>query len=220
MTWANLKINNVPHTTSQAEMKCITLGTTHLRFATWVSLIHVGNKKGGELSTTSSSNEKRSRMVDLAVPLAVGLIGILGSLGGVYLGNIMSLTQTERVKAIEWESQILAQRIALLDRAAKIFGKAPGIQDVWDKYTAGLGKSEPKLEVVEKLTEYQGEYQSVVYLSVIYFGPKTRAALKELSDEKVPWWNKQKSKQDALLGAMSEELTLGVNRLPKILQAP
>lgn len=169
------------------------------------------------MTTNSSSNQKRSLIFDLAVPSIVGLIGILGSLGGLYLGNSISLNQTERVKAIEWESQILAQRIALLDRAARIFGKAPGIQDVWNKYTASL-KTEPQLEVVEKLSEYQGEYQSVVYLAVIYFGPKTRAALKELGDEKGPWWNKQKSKQDAFLVAMSEELTLGVSRLPKILQ--
>jgi len=147
---------------------------------------------------------------------------VTGSLGGVYLANANAAKQAATQKAIELESKWFDQRIALIDRTAKIFGKSPGLQDVWEQYlnevavhTRKKSKTIPP-EIIEKMTEAQGEFQSVIMLLPLYFGPKTVAALKTLSDIRGPWWTKPKDKQDALLVAMSEEIKYGIRLLPSV----
>ncbi len=169
------------------------------------------------------SLKQRSIWQDCLIPIAVGLVGISGSLGGVYLAGELNIRQAESQKLLDYENQILNQRIAVLERASKIFGKAPGIQDVWSKYSKSFRNSKgelnnPPLDIVEKLTDYQGEYQSVVSLAGIYFGPKTRTAIADMSSEKKPWWNKSKKNQDAFFAAMSTELTLDLKRLTTLNQ--
>lgn len=157
---------------------------------------------------------------DFLIPILVGIVGLVGSLGGVYIANSHNTKQATTQKAIEFESKILEQRISLLDRTAKIFGKSPGLQDYWEKYIkieipnktqeSNISSS----DLIDRLTDAQGEFQSVVMLASVYFGPKTNQALSELSDVKGPWWTKPKEKQDALLTAMSQELSFGFQSLP------
>ncbi len=157
---------------------------------------------------------------DFLIPLLVGAVGLIGSLGAVYLVNENNTRQLETQKTIEFESRVLDQRLVLIDRAAKIFGKSPGLQDLWSRYLTSLphssrnGKHEPPLEVLEKLTEAQGEFQSVLFLAQAYFGQKTKAAITDLGSVKGPWWTKPKVKQDALIAAMVEEASLGLKTLP------
>lgn len=159
---------------------------------------------------------------DLLIPLIVGIIGVVGSLGGVYMANSNSAEQAERQKLIEFEAKIFEQRLALIDRTAKVFGKSPALQDVWTQYIDRLdvaykGKQHTlPMEVIDKLAEAQGEFQSVLFLARGYFGPNTQAAINELSAMEGPWWQKPKDKQDALVMAMLAEASVGLSALPSL----
>ena len=154
---------------------------------------------------------------DLYVPLIVGIFALLGTIAGVLLANAHNTKLAERQIVIEFEGKIYEKRIELIDRTANIFGKSPGLQDVWSQYiektTVEQSKQSP-IELAEKLSEAQGEFQSVVFLSQAYFGPRTRSALADLSASSGPWWNKPKDKQDALLASMISEVTFGMTILP------
>lgn len=156
---------------------------------------------------------------DFVIPILIGIVGVAGSLGGVYIANANAAKQAEVQKTIEFESKWFDQRLQLIDRTANIFGKSPGLQDVWVQYleelaakARGKSKNVPP-EVLEKITEAQGEFQSVIMLIPLYFGPKSTAALQGLSDIKGPWWMKPREKRDALLVAMSQEVTYGLKSL-------
>jgi hypothetical protein len=161
---------------------------------------------------------------DFVIPILVGIVGVAGSLGGVYMGNINNTHQVEIQKAAEYESKLLDQRLAIIDRTAKVFGRSPGLSDLWERYLKPIQKAKeaPELEkppdVVEKLMDAQGEFQSVLFLAQAYFGPKTKAAIAELGADEGPWWTKPKAKQDALVAAMIEEASLGLRVLPNMLQ--
>jgi hypothetical protein len=144
---------------------------------------------------------------NIVIPIIVGLIGVIGTLGGIYLGNIINAKQIQEQRKFDFINKTYFERIKILDNTCRIFGKSPGVQDIWIKYL----KNQPNapLSVVEKLTEYQGEYESSVMMSTIYFGPKTKAAAYAICNVNTPWWNKPKPLQDSLIVAMTKELTYG-----------
>ena len=161
----------------------------------------------------------------ILIPLIVGIVGVGGALGGAYTTGWLNVRQFEKQKAVEWESQIFTQRMGIIDRSATIFGKSPGIQDFWRKYvsslpeTVDLVKFDPSVEVVTKLTEYHGEFESVMNLAALYFGPKTRDAIRSIGTEPGPWWNKSKEGRDAFIQAMVEELTVNFRHFPEVLRS-
>ncbi|MEJ8838404.1 hypothetical protein [Ramlibacter sp. AN1133] len=152
--------------------------------------------------------------------MLVGMVGVAGSLGGVLIAGVTSARQAEIQKTIELEGKLVDQRIALIDRAAKVFGKSPGLQDLWERYRQHLsapdGAAKMPAELIEKLAEAQGEFQSVLLLSQAYFGPKTKVAIFELSAAEGPWWQKPKAKQDALIQAMLSETGYGLSAIPTV----
>ena len=172
--------------------------------------------------TEQVQNSKRHIVArDFLIPLIVGIVGVAGSLGGVLIANSNSAQLAERQKLIEFETKIFEQRLSLIDRAAKIFGKSPGLQDVWTQYTNRISSTKGKsptlpAQLVEKLTEAQGEFQSVVFLAQVYFGPNTRAAITDMSSIEGPWWKKPKAKQDALIAAMLSEASVGLTAIPSL----
>jgi len=99
-----------------------------------------------------------------AIPLLVGVVGVAGSLGGVLIASVTSARQAEIQKTIELEGKLVDQRIALIDRAAKVFGKSPGLQDLWERYRQYLsatdGPAKMPGELIEKLAEAQGEFRA------------------------------------------------------------
>lgn len=178
-----------------------------------------------EATDTEPANLPRRHILvrDYVIPLMVGLVGVAGSLGGVFIGGSISARQAETLKVIELEGKVVDQRLALIDRAAKVFGKSPGLQDFWEHYqqelTANNGSSSKiPADLIEKLVEAQGEFQSVLFLSHAYFGPNTKAAISELSAEKGPWWQKPKAKQDALIVAMLSESGYGLRAIPQLVK--
>ncbi|MFN1141754.1 hypothetical protein [Serratia quinivorans] len=143
---------------------------------------------------------------DIVLPLLLCFFGILGTLGGVLIANHQSSVNEKESRLYIYQTKIIEQRINIVDRAAKVFGKSPGLQDVWKEYNNMMSKGEVDQLIVDKLTEAQGEFQSIIFLSAVYFGPKTQQALKDLSEVPGPWWTKPKEKQDNFVSAMALEI--------------
>ncbi|HHU4044521.1 TPA: hypothetical protein ACUB6H_000061 [Enterobacter cloacae] len=161
--------------------------------------------------TRESKKEKISYLKDIVIPITLSLFGILGTLGGVLIANHQSSVNEKESRHYVYQTKIIEQRINIVDRAARIFGKSPGLQDTFNEYIKVIAKGD-KLDkdATQQLTEAQGEFQSIIYLSTIYFGPKTREALKELGEAPGPWWQKPKEKQDNLVSAMASEINYDI----------
>lgn len=143
---------------------------------------------------------------DIILPITLCFLGLLGTLGGVIVANHLSSVNEKEARLYAYHTKIIEQRINLVDRAAKIFGKSPGLQDTWREYRIKMNKEEVDKLIVDKLTEAQGEFQSIIFLSGIYFGPNTQQALKDLGEAPGPWWEKPKDKQDSFVSAMASEI--------------
>ncbi|PKN18896.1 MAG: hypothetical protein CVU71_08875 [Deltaproteobacteria bacterium HGW-Deltaproteobacteria-6] len=159
----------------------------------------------------------------IIIPIIVGLVGVSGTLGGVMIANRHYDRVARTQVAINMETFLFQQRLKVIERAANIFGKIPGIEDIWTEYLQNTkfeknGVFKAPVPLAEKLADYQGEFDSVIYLASIYFGPKTRAAITALSNEKEPWWKKKKENRNAFMAALVEELALGINHIPKTLK--
>lgn len=143
-------------------------------------------------------------------PIVVALISLIGGLSGVLIGGHLSTeAENDRLK-INYKNEILQQRIRLIDRAASIYGKAPGIRDVWVEYLkSDNDKPKGNLELSEKLADYNSEFNAVINLSGIYFGPETRKALTAMAENSSPWWEKDGKLVNQYLGAMASELKYG-----------
>lgn len=111
---------------------------------------------------------------DIILPLALALLGILGTLGGVLITNYQNSVNQKESRLYEYQTKIIEQRIILVDRAAKIFGKSPGLQDIWKEHLDMIKKGKVDQLVVDKLTDAQGEFQSVIYLQYLFW-PKNSA---------------------------------------------
>ncbi len=159
-----------------------------------------------------NTQKKRRGMYfkDIILPLALALLGILGTLGGVLITNYQNSVNQKESRLYEYQTKIIEQRIILVDRAAKIFGKSPGLQDIWKEHLDMIKQGKVDQLVVDKLTDAQGEFQSVIYLSSIYFGPKTQQALKDFNEIPGPWWTKSKDKQDNFVSSMALEINYGI----------
>ncbi|HHD7487392.1 TPA: hypothetical protein ACOVI5_002028 [Klebsiella oxytoca] len=147
---------------------------------------------------------------DIILPLALALLGILGTLGGVLITNYQNSVNEKESRLYEYQTKIIEQRIILVDRTAKIFGKSPGLQDIWEGHLDMIKKGKVDQLVVDKLTDAQGEFQSIIYLSSVYFGPKTQQALKDFDEAPGPWWTKPKDKQDNFVSSMALEINYGI----------
>lgn len=156
-------------------------------------------------------------METVIIPVITGIIGVFGTLAGVYLSNKLISKDMQRKCAIELETTVINQRVEIIKKATNIFGKVPGILELWLHYLE-MNKDKERelpLEIIEKLAAYRGEFESVMYMASLYFGPKTKLAIQELSDEEVPWWSKSKEKQDAFKVAMVQELGFAIKYIPE-----
>ena len=130
----------------------------------------------GELRKNMSNQQPSTLWRDILICA----LGAIASLGGVMLSGTMELNRENNTWTRSYKNEILEKRIEIIDRTAKIFGKSPGISELWGKHLKDVfSHNENKIDkdLTEKLTEYQGEFQSVIYLASMYFGPKTNSAL-------------------------------------------
>lgn len=135
------------------------------------------------------------------------------------IGSILTGYIYEKTTNKLWEKQVnyeakrsvLQKRSELIDKTASVFGKSPGISDVWRTYLNELDKNKLEIkntDLSEKLAQYNSEYYSVISLDQLYFGSKTRAVIDELGKDGKPWWEISKDKTDKLLRTMVEELNI------------
>ncbi|MBJ8742641.1 hypothetical protein I5370_21720 [Citrobacter sp. FDAARGOS_156] len=83
----------------------------------------------------STRNRRRGMYLkDIILPLTLTFLGILGTLGGVLITNYQNSVNEKESRLYEYQNKIIEQRIILIDRAAKIFGKSPGLQDIWNEH--------------------------------------------------------------------------------------
>lgn len=147
--------------------------------------------------------------------LFVAAIGVISSISAVVLTNHLNSKQDFRKNEFSYENQIINKRLEIIDRAAKVFGKSPGISDFWLMYIKntkiGNSENQASFSVTEKLTDYQGEFQSILWMSEIFFGPETKKSIANMGTEKGPWWEKSKDKQEKYINAMLSELTYGLS---------
>jgi len=153
-----------------------------------------------------------SKYKELIVAIVVALIGLFSGLTGVYVGSSINANSAKELASYSYQNELLQQRIKLLDRAAAIYGKAPGIQDVWKSYlvTNANKTSEKSIELSKILAEYNAEFNAVINLSGIYFGPKTHESLKIMGANESPWWEKNDELVKNYMGSMAAELKYGI----------
>ena len=143
--------------------------------------------------------------------IVTSLIGLFGCLSGIYLASSLSEDANRQIVQINYQNEILQQRIELLDRAAAIFGKSAGINDIWVLYREAYSElSESTGNLSRDLAEYNAEFNSVIHLSNLYFGPKTRDAIKAMGEPASPWWTKDSDMVADYLAAMASELNHGM----------
>ncbi|WP_298694156.1 hypothetical protein [uncultured Sulfuricurvum sp.] len=153
---------------------------------------------------------KDNRLKELIIPILISVIGLVGGLSGVYLGASLDSNSKKEASQLAYKQEIIQQRIKIIDRTATIYGKAPGISGIWKIYLNQPESSNEQIETSKILAEYNAEFNAVINLSNIYFGPKTRKAIKMMADKKSPWWNKDSDLVSKYLGAMASELKYGL----------
>ena len=155
-----------------------------------------------------SNEDPTSKII---MPILVAMIGLLGGLAGVLIGSHLSTEAAKEIAQVEYKNELLQQRVKLLNRATLIYGKAPGIQDIWRKYLQPENESsEGSVELSKTLAEYNAEFNAVMSLSSVYFGPKTHEALKTMAQKSSPWWEKDGQLVQDYIGAMASELKYGI----------
>lgn len=145
-------------------------------------------------------------MKEIILALVVAIIGF----SGAYFGATISSNNATELAQLTYNKEIIQQRIKLIDRVATIYGKAAGVQDIWNIYLNALNDKNKSIELSKVLAEYNSEFNAVIHLSEIYFGPKTKEALTNMTKLDSPWWNKDKDLVSKYLGAMSSELQYGI----------
>lgn len=143
-----------------------------------------------------------------------GLIAATSTLCSVYLTNEHNKKISEFQHVLDFEKSTLSKRLEILEKSTRIFGKSPGIQDLWMTYRENINKTN-NTALSKELAEYQGEFQTVIWLASIYFGQHTKDSIAKMSSHEGPWWNKPKALQDSFIAAMREELYLDIEHIAK-----
>lgn len=150
---------------------------------------------------------KENRILNMITQIAVALIGAFSILAGVYVGSSLSSNASKEAMQISYKNELLQQRIEIINRAALIYGKSPGVKDIWTVYLKEFhSKPIVSIELSKTLAEYNSEFNAVITLSGIYFGPKTHEALKAMGEKKSPWWEKDDELVKNYMAAMASEL--------------
>lgn len=150
----------------------------------------------------------------ILVPMVTGLVAASAALAGTWLSFHLSSQSSRDIQQREAAREVIAKRLELIDRTSTVFGCAPGISDMWHVY---LSKLRPSVTIqgvryagpvglADKLGQYKADYDSVLMMDAVLFGPDTNKAIAELGRQGGPWWEKSRDKTNAVLTAMTREL--------------
>jgi len=169
---------------------------------------------------------------EVSIPLMTAFMAFAGAILGAYLVAELDQSNWEERFKVEQKKAILEKRIELIERTSFILSKsslmqaleanidgAIGIINIERKCLASGGSAE--LCITDKdsnLAERLGkerysinsELSSTLTLSSIYFGPKTKEALKVIIND--PWKSSDQERQ-ALMNAMGNELNYSASNL-------
>lgn len=156
---------------------------------------------------------------EIKLAIVTAIITLMGIIAGVYLTNSLTNEAWDNQYNIEQNNFVIKQRLELIQETSLVMGKAPGYDEIFqfhiingqvilDEKNSSYFVNDPDISI--QLAEYKGQYESVLILDTIYFGPNTSSAIQELSKEKGPWWAKSRNKTDAVIIAMREELYYGI----------
>jgi hypothetical protein len=170
-------------------------------------------------------------LIPVFIPIATALFAFYG----IKLGAEVAARSNQQLWAIERHAQTNEKfydiRISLFERANKILYKSELINAIESKANLNFDLSKIKPETLEEardsvkllkdafdekisLNEYASEFGTVMQLSAVFFGPKTQAAIKELTKYE-KWWAADTKEIHAVIEAMKAEMTYGLS-VPKI----
>ncbi len=150
-------------------------------------------------------------------------LSAIGSWAGVTLTSEYSTSAYQKQRAFDWDAKIFDKRVEIMERMDRLIAKQPGVQDEWNRYLEALQAAKtqriPPRESSEKLEDFNAGYGNVLLLARVYFGPDTKNAVNDLTKIDSPWWMKSVEKEDAVVSAMTKELSLSLPTLTATLEA-
>lgn len=150
----------------------------------------------------------KNKIIYIFVPLLSITIAFITS----YVTTQESISNQKDMLKLEYKVKFLEKRISIIDEAAKLIGSAPGTDDMFIEYTKDhFNNKTLNIELSKTLSEYNSRWQSNIVLSTLYFGESANLAIRKMSNESAPWWNKNKKLQYDYLNAMMNDLMLEMN---------
>jgi hypothetical protein len=147
---------------------------------------------------------------------------VLGAIMAIITGTLSAfltdyLTQRAWTSNANYQQRVAVfqKRLDLIERTSQLAGKAPGLNDVWQRYLQEIRASpkngapeSPDTSLSEKLGEYNGQFRAMLEMDALFFGPKTREAIASLkpAGASMPYWEYPTDGMNRLLSAMGSEL--------------
>ncbi|MGJ5813694.1 hypothetical protein [Paludibaculum fermentans] len=172
--------------------------------------------------------------------VAVAILSFLGATAGVFVSARFEEEKARRDNTYAFKTSILAKRIELIERTARILNKSDAAAHLAQlaDLDLKLAKATSELAMVAmaktgkpgsvnldepnylekfiatklQLGEITVEFGTVMVMNKLYFGLKTQQAVDELTqDNKVAWWGEEATaRKKRLLTVQFEELPLGL----------
>lgn len=199
--------------------------------------IHENKKPNeSEDANKPEETNKPKGTIDSKIAIFAAILAFFGAVAGTLLTGSIQKHQWEREINYRERQEILGKRLDLLGKTSLLLNKSSYAEmlnkeiEYWQKVvdlnkaaillsaknsdgsdSSYIVKSKEILDGFRqartKLIMLTSEYSSTIQLNAIYFGSKTRNAIKAIESNK-NWWEAKKDTKEALLEAMYEELTV------------
>jgi hypothetical protein len=198
------------------------------------------DRTGGD-TPSEPIGEPTARVSPAAVPPAIGeplrhkfqlavivaVLSFLGALGAALVSGRIEESRWRREIRYTAQREVLQKRMELLERTIRIINRMQTLDIASSAASYSLlegqgsirsgGSGQAGIDAVSATTarikEVQGDLAVVMTLDMIYFGPKTIKAVRDLEKSlgtAQPWWKVDAAKTQALLDALSLELSSGL----------
>lgn len=165
----------------------------------------------------------------LVTAAAAGAFSLMGIFFGSQLSSHSDQVRWERETQYSFRREMVIKRMDLIDKSVRFFSEVQ-VAD-FERFKGMVAISEGQratnsrvpsqvnadayVESVRNLKRMQAEMSSLLFLSSMYFGPKTKTAVEQLlnsTSQSEVWWNLDKTKTQALLDAELDELNYASER--------
>jgi len=178
------------------------------------------------LTYRSQGDDSLGAKIGLAIIVAV--LSFVGATAGTLVTARFETAKWERETDYTFKQALISKRIELLDRTVRIFSKrdAAKVLDVTVKTTAEISAARLRQAISKKqdldesksvdrmlagriqFDDLTAEFNSVMILDELYFGPKTGAAIKNMAKNGVieRWWELDDKVTADVEAAMYQEI--------------